>query len=151
VVDVLRRVPLLAALLDEEVAWLAAGAEVLDVAAGSVLVAEGTEADRVYLVLEGRAVLLFGAAPIATVGPGELVGALGVVASVPRSTSAVAQTPMVVAGLGARRLWELLDHPATAARLTARPSAGPTPQFRRNPLATPDSYGPSGLSGRSWR
>jgi CRP-like cAMP-binding protein len=123
VTELLRGVPLLAALVDEEVAELAARAELIDVPPGTVLTAAGTDADRLYLVVEGQAVVTLGGAPIARVGRGEMVGTLGVVASVPRATSVVAETSMAVAGLQAAHVWELLDDPATAARLAARPPA----------------------------
>ena len=119
----LRRIPLLASLLDDELATLAALLEPVDLLPGDVLAAEGETSGRAYVVAEGHADVTMRGARVSAVGPGALVGAMAVVETVPRTTSVVARTAMRVLAMDVARFWEVLCEPAIARRLSG--SAAP--------------------------
>lgn len=77
--DLVATHPFAAGLTDAQLDALCAGAEVVEVAAGTRLVQEGRPADHGYLVVDGRLGIELhlparGDVTVGTVGPGELLG-----------------------------------------------------------------------------
>lgn len=88
----LRRVPLFAALADDDLTDLLRMADEIDVPAGQVLFREGDVGDHLYVVLAGEVVISKRAREvdddIATRGPGEVIGEMALVSGKPRVASA---------------------------------------------------------------
>jgi CRP-like cAMP-binding protein len=88
--------------------------------AGRVLCEQGRVADRCFIILEGEAEVTVGERLVATVGPGQAVGEMGLVDRLPRSATVRARTPMRVRVIKADRFDQLLDQvPAIARSLLA--------------------------------
>jgi CRP-like cAMP-binding protein len=74
--------------------------------------------DKMYLLLKGRVSLLAGAQELRAVKSGEIFGEMGAIANLPRSATAVAQTPCRVIGLDQRQFSRALARkPAFALML----------------------------------
>jgi CRP-like cAMP-binding protein len=65
---------------------------------------------RAVLVLEGRAAVVADGVVVGTIGPGEVVGAVAVLAARARHVHIVASTPMYVFAMDASGLDQLLSH-----------------------------------------
>jgi CRP-like cAMP-binding protein len=90
---VLNRSVLAGTLDDEELGWIARSGDVEEVTSGDLLVEEGHPCERLVILLDGQAELIKrddnGAdVRIATLGPGSMVGELGMTDNAPRLTGA---------------------------------------------------------------
>jgi CRP-like cAMP-binding protein len=102
-----------------------AGGEVETIPAGKTIFRENgrgsrmlLQRDKMYLLLKGRVSLLSGAQELRAVKSGEIFGEMGAIANLPRSATAVAQTPCRVIGLDQRQFHRALAHkPAFALML----------------------------------
>ncbi len=92
----LRRIPAFADLPDADLQRIAALATELSVPAGKALVREGDWSYEMLAIEEGRAEVLRGGARIADLGPGDVVGEIGVMDASPRSATVVATSPMLL-------------------------------------------------------
>ena len=121
VVAALRRSKLFAELPDEDVAALARASSRVDLAPGEVLLEEGSPPDAMFVVTSGDLEVTRRAtgAPMLlnVVGPGDLIGELGVAHGRPRSATVRARTPARVQRIGASALDKLLAHPRSARAL----------------------------------
>lgn len=82
------------------------------VAAGTVLASQGQMSHQLCLLVEGTAIVSVEGAPVAVLGPGDVVGEAAVLRPAPHRASVVTRAPthLLVASLnGCRRL---RDHPA---------------------------------------
>jgi CRP/FNR family transcriptional regulator, cyclic AMP receptor protein len=102
-----------------------AGGEVETFPAGKTIFRENgrgsrmlLQRDKMYLLLKGRVSLVAGAQELRAVKSGEIFGEMGAIANLPRSATAVAQTPCRVIGLDQRQFHRALAHkPAFALML----------------------------------
>jgi CRP-like cAMP-binding protein len=98
-VRVLRRVPIFSGLSDEEVFDILRICRLREVAAGTVLFAQGDPGDRAVVVESGTLQVLIDAdpepVPIAELGPGTIAGELALLDPGPRSATLRAQTDAV--------------------------------------------------------
>jgi signal transduction histidine kinase len=121
VVTALRRSRMFAELPDEDVAALARVSRRVDLEPGEVLLEEGSPPDAMYVVTSGDLEVTRRApgAPLLlnVVGPGDLIGELGVAHGRPRSATVRARTPAQVQRIGASALDRLLAHPRSARAL----------------------------------
>ena len=92
----LRRIPAFADLSDDDLARIAALASELSVPAGKVLVREGDWSYDMLAIEEGTADVLRGGARIAELGPGDVVGEIGVMDATQRSATVVATSGMLL-------------------------------------------------------
>jgi CRP-like cAMP-binding protein len=113
----LRSIPAFADLPDADLQRIAALATEVSVPAGKVLVREGDWSYEMLAIEEGRAEVLRGGARIADLGPGDVVGEIGVMDSSPRSATVVATSPMLLITLDrwdvkklVRQAPEAIDH-----------------------------------------
>ncbi len=90
----LKSIPLFSALTSEEARRLATFATETSVASGQVLIREGDYATELIVIEEGTAEVLQGGATIASLGPGEIAGEMGLLDHAPRSADVVASSPM---------------------------------------------------------
>ena len=92
----LRRIPAFADLSDDDLARIAALASELSVPAGKVLVREGDWSYDMLAIEEGTADVLREGARIAELGPGDVVGEIGVMDATQRSATVVATSGMLL-------------------------------------------------------
>jgi CRP-like cAMP-binding protein len=92
----LKRIPAFADLTDDDLARIAALASELSVPAGKVLVREGDWSYDMLAIEEGTADVLRAGARIAELGPGDVVGEIGVMDATQRSATVVATSGMLL-------------------------------------------------------
>jgi CRP-like cAMP-binding protein len=97
--DRLRTIPLLAELDEPTLRGLAAVVSETSVPAGRHVIREGDYAYAVLLIQEGGADVIRGGRRIATLGPGDFFGEIGVLDKSLRTASVVATTPMRLVSL----------------------------------------------------
>ncbi len=100
----LRAIPVFASLDEETLKSVAVFAGESSVAAGKQVVNEGDYAHEFMAIEEGTADVIRGGEKIATLGPGDFFGEIGVVEKTLRTASVVAATPMRLITL---TRWEL--------------------------------------------
>ena len=81
----------------------------IDIRAGKEFITEGSAGREAFILLEGQATVRLGGRLIATVGPGEVIGEMSVVAGLPRSASVTAETDLVAEVLDRREFMALID------------------------------------------
>jgi CRP-like cAMP-binding protein len=90
----LRAIPVFASLDDETLRGVAVFAGESSVPAGKQIVSEGDYAHEFMAIEEGTADVLRGEEKIATLGPGDFFGEIGVIEKTLRTASVVATSPM---------------------------------------------------------
>jgi CRP-like cAMP-binding protein len=114
----LQAIPLFADLPEPELEALAGRAKELEVEVGETLVAEGEFGHCVFAIEEGTARVSRGGETLSTLGPGDVIGEVAVLASGRRSATVVAGTPMRLISLFKRDVWALEDEaPQASERL----------------------------------
>jgi CRP/FNR family cyclic AMP-dependent transcriptional regulator len=106
--DQLKGVSLFRGVTDAELAEIAKVTTELDLAAGTVMVTEGTSAREAFVILDGTAEVTVDGQSVATVGPGECVGEVALLDAGTRSATVTATTPMRVLVLDPREFHGLL-------------------------------------------
>lgn len=69
-------------------------AEEVEAAPGAVIIDQGRVGRECFVILDGQAVVLVGDEPVATIGPGTMVGEMALLEHRPRTASVIAETPM---------------------------------------------------------
>jgi CRP-like cAMP-binding protein len=92
-VELLKRVPLFAGLSPDELATVAAAAEASHAPAGKMLVSQATPGREVIVLLEGGATVERDGNVIGSVGPGEIIGEIGVVTRMSRTATVTTTLP----------------------------------------------------------
>jgi len=105
----LREVPLFAQCTRRELTHVvkAGRAEYID--AGQDIMREGGPSTECYVLLAGTALAKRGGRKVATVGPGDIVGELGMLLDQRRTATVVAQTPVEVLVLDRGSLQQLIE------------------------------------------
>jgi CRP-like cAMP-binding protein len=91
-VELLRNVPLFAGCSQGELRLLAAIADELDLAEGTVLVREGATAREFFVLVEGSVRVTKDGTKLADLGPGDWLGEIAILARVPRTATATARS-----------------------------------------------------------
>jgi CRP-like cAMP-binding protein len=124
--DLLRRPTAIAELQPEEAACIVSYMRLNHCAEGSVLIREGDRdnSDHMLLLVEGEVSVEAGVSGgndplvVTVLGPGSLVGEMGLMDGAPRAATCLALTPVIAAGLSRRSLMSMMtDDPAVAAKL----------------------------------
>jgi CRP-like cAMP-binding protein len=92
----LKAIPLFSELSDSEAHRLAAFATETSVAEGQILMKEGDYSVELIAIEEGTADVLRGGEKIASLGPGDLIGEMGLLKREPRNADVIATSPMRV-------------------------------------------------------
>jgi CRP/FNR family transcriptional regulator, cyclic AMP receptor protein len=92
----LASIDLFSSLSKRERSEIASRADELEVSKGTHLVREGEFAYEFFVIEEGEAEVLRGGEHVATLGPGDFLGEMGIVTRAPRNASVVARSPMRV-------------------------------------------------------
>ena len=95
----LRRIPVFADLDDEEIGHIAALAAEVSVPEGKELVREGDFSYDLIAIEEGTAKVHHGDETVAELGPGDVVGEMGVLERQQRNASVTATSPMMLVTL----------------------------------------------------
>jgi CRP-like cAMP-binding protein len=121
IVEALRRVPLLAGLDEAELTELAGSFRERTFPVGATLTREGERGARViafFIIRTGTAQVSKNGVQVATLGPGDHVGEIGLFHDVPRTATVTASTELDCLALGS---WEFRpfveSHPTVAWRL----------------------------------
>jgi CRP-like cAMP-binding protein len=116
-VQALRAVPSLSSLDDAELLSIAGGSANLAWRAGSQVIASGTPADGLYVVLSGRVqVLEPGGAAVSVLGPGDYVGEFSLLLGNPRRHDVVALEDAELMVVPKERIDRLLEEQPQFAR-----------------------------------
>jgi CRP/FNR family transcriptional regulator, cyclic AMP receptor protein len=92
----LASIDLFSSLSKRERSEIASRADELDISEGTHLVREGEFAYEFFVIEEGEAEVLRGGEHVASLGPGDFLGEMGIVTRAPRNASVVARSPMRV-------------------------------------------------------
>ena len=90
----LKAIPLFSDLSDEEANRLAAFATETSAAEGQMLMKEGDYSVELIAIEEGTADVIQGGEKIASLGPGDLIGEMGLLERRPRNADVIASSPM---------------------------------------------------------
>lgn len=127
-VDMLRQVPLFAGIDAAKLKLLAFTSKLKEFEAGDILFREGEAADAAYVVMNGEATIFAhspaGEIEIATLGPGEFLGEIGILCDTPRSATVRAATRLKTLRIGRECLTEMLDTFPVLSRTMLREIAG---------------------------
>lgn len=127
-IRVLSTVRLFEGFTNEQLRLLAFGAEALDIPAGEIIYREGEVAETAYVVITGR-VRIFRerdgeVVSLGAVGPGTMLGEIGLIAETARLTSAAAETEVHTVRLSRKMFRRILEeYPELAALLHTRIAA----------------------------
>jgi MFS family permease len=95
----LRGLPLFAPLEPKSLELVAQQLVRVEVPAGEVVIREGDEGDRFYVIESGRASATFQGAPLSVMGPGDPFGEIALLRDVPRTATVTADEPTVLLAL----------------------------------------------------
>ena len=124
----LRRVPLFAALADDDLEWIARACQTLDLSPGDVLAAEGDEGESLFVITDGELEVVKRSrkadVPLARLGPGEIVGEMAVLEGSPRNATIRAVAATRVIAIGREVVLELVRTRPSAAMSIIRTVTG---------------------------
>ena len=92
----LKEIPLFSDLSEQEAHRLAAFATETSIAEGQILMKEGDYSVELIAIQEGTADVIQGGATVASLGPGALIGEMGIIERRPRNADVIATSPMRV-------------------------------------------------------
>jgi CRP-like cAMP-binding protein len=92
----LTAIPLFSGLSAEEAKRLATFANETSIAEGQILMKEGDYSTELIAIEEGTAEVLRNGQRIASLGPGDLIGEMGLLSREPRNADVIATSPMLV-------------------------------------------------------
>jgi len=107
--DRLSQVPLLSGLSRRELEKVAEITDEVELKAGRKLATEGEPAHTAYVIVSGTAAISVDGQKVGTVGPGELVGEMGLIDGGPRAATITAESDMDVYIIEPGRFRVLLD------------------------------------------
>lgn len=102
-------IPLFSSVRRRDRRTIARLADTIDVPAWKTLAREGDLAAEFFVVLDGVAVASRDGRPVATLGPGDFFGEIGLLAGPRRTATVTAATPMQLVVVGSREFASMLD------------------------------------------
>ena len=106
--DILSKMALFSRLTERELLRVMQIAEIREYPAGGVVMREGDKGDELFIVLSGKVGVVRGEAVLTHLGPGEHVGEMALIRSVPRSASVVADQPSELVAIKRGDFFEIL-------------------------------------------
>jgi CRP/FNR family transcriptional regulator, cyclic AMP receptor protein len=92
----LTKIPVFSELSPDELSRLAAFATETSYAKGAKLLREGDYATELFAIVEGTAEVVRGGERVGSVGPGDLIGEMGLLEKTQRNADLIATSPMLV-------------------------------------------------------
>jgi CRP-like cAMP-binding protein len=114
--ELLPSLPIFADLPEAELDAVAEAIRAVEVDEGEPVATEGDFGHTLYFVEQGTAVVARDGTVLATVGPGDVVGEIAVLASGRRTASVIATSPMRLLAVFKRDVWGLERRAPEAAR-----------------------------------
>ena len=114
--DVIASIPLFGGLTKREVSEIAKLVDEMDVAEGTTLATQGEVARQVVVILSGSAVVRRSGRKVAEVGPGDIVGEIGLVTHRPRNATVVTATPATILVLSGQAFDKVMQELPSVAR-----------------------------------
>jgi CRP/FNR family cyclic AMP-dependent transcriptional regulator len=110
---ILRTVPMFAGLSDDQLSMLTQVVTRRSVPRGAMLMAEGDQTDSLYMIISGRLKVMMGDSEgkeviLAMLGPGEIVGEMGLIDDNPRSATVISVEPCELLTIGKREFRKCL-------------------------------------------
>lgn len=105
----LAQVSLFAACTDKEIDRLARHAEIVDFAAGDVLMTEGEQGHEFFVVVDGEVAVTRGGETLAKLGPGAYVGETALLDPGPRTATVTAMRDTQAVLLASREFYAAVD------------------------------------------
>lgn len=105
----LEDIPLFSELSRRDRKRVAEHADEVDIASGTTLIEEGRLAYEFFVIVEGMADVFHGSDKIASVGPGDVLGEIGVLQTHKRTATVVATSPMRLVVMYGPELTALTD------------------------------------------
>jgi CRP/FNR family cyclic AMP-dependent transcriptional regulator len=109
VTDHLSTVPLFSACSNKELQLIAKASDELTIADGRNLVTQDESSREAFVIIDGKAVVKRNNRKVADLGPGAIIGELGLLDRGPRTATVVADGPVDVLVIGPREFAALLD------------------------------------------
>ena len=106
--DVLANMPLFSRLTERELLRVMQAVEVREYKDGDLVILEGDKGDELFIVLEGKVRVSRGEQTLLDLGPGEHVGEMALIRSVPRSASVHAVGPAELIAIRRQDFFEIL-------------------------------------------
>jgi serine/threonine protein phosphatase PrpC len=106
--NVLSKMPLFSRLGERELLRVMQSVEVRDYKDGDVIIREGDKGDELFIVLDGKVRVSRGEQTLLDLGPGEHVGEMALIRSVPRSASVNAVGPAALIAIRRADFFEIL-------------------------------------------
>lgn len=122
--DHLAQVPLFSACSKKELATIAKAGDVVSLPDGHTLTTQDESSREAFVIIEGTVVVRRNNRKVAELGPGSMIGELGLLDRGPRTATAVAAGPVEVLVLGPREFAALLDDVPTINHKMLRSLAG---------------------------
>jgi CRP/FNR family cyclic AMP-dependent transcriptional regulator len=113
----LAEIPLFSKLSRKDLEIVAEMTDDLHISPGRVLAREGEAAYVAYIIISGQAAISVDGERVGTVGPGEMVGEMGLIDGGPRAATVTADGEMDVYVIEPGRFGPLLDRPGIAKAL----------------------------------
>ena len=109
ITDHLAQVPLFAACSKKELATIAKATDEVSLRDGHVLMNQDETSREAFVIVSGKVTVKRNGRKVAELGPGSIIGELGLLDRGPRTATAVADGPVDVLVLGPREFTALLD------------------------------------------
>ncbi len=109
-VDLIRHVPLFAACSKNELAEIASIADEIDLPEGKAIIKEGESGREFIVLIEGTADVERGGRKVASIGPGDFVGEIALIAKTPRNATITTTSPVRALVITDRAFRQLLEH-----------------------------------------
>jgi serine/threonine protein phosphatase PrpC len=106
--EMLQKMPIFARLTERELLRVMQAVEVRAYEDGATIIKEGDRGDELFIVLTGQVKVTRGPAILTRLGPGEHVGEMALIRSVPRSANVVAEGPAELIAIRRADFFEIL-------------------------------------------
>jgi len=116
VLEHFERIPLFSGVSKKGLRMIVASADEITVRKEKDLVREGEHGRHLYVMVDGRARVVRGGHPVATLGPGDFFGELALISGAPRTATVTTETETTVMVLDPRRFDVVMEEEPRVAK-----------------------------------